>query len=130
MLTKYLYGTLVYNLEDIGYTKESIIEKYNYAMPHQNVAFKNNGITIETIDEGNHIQISEQYPDKDWMSEVKFDALKFKTVEDFADLILNYSEEKVKTEYEKDIKQSFKHIIDSLSVSEKDNLLLSLLSIK
>lgn len=130
MLTEHLYGTSTYILNEGEHTKEYIIEKFNETLPHQNIAFKYKGILIETIDEGNHIKICEQHPDKDWSYTVKFDALKFKTVEDFADLVLNCSEEKVKTEYEKDEIQFLKHAIDSTSPSKKDELLLQLLSAK
>lgn len=127
MLTKYLYGTRIYDLDEIGHTKEAVVNKYSECLPHQNVAFRFSGITIETIDEGNHIKICEQDAEKNWIHKVKFDALKFKTLDDFVDLVLNYSEEKVKDEYEKDEVQSLKHMVDLLSTDEKDELLLHFL---
>jgi len=128
MLTEHLYGTNIYYLDEIGYTKEAIIEKYNECLPYQNVAFKFNNITIETIDNGNYIKICEQDTEKDWVHTVKYDALKFKSLEDFVGLILNYSDEKVENEYEEDSIQALKHLIDRLSLGQKDIILLELLS--
>lgn len=130
MLTKYLYGSKVYDLEKNTLTKEDILKKYYNAMPHENVSFKSKEYIIETIDEGNHIRISKRDPEKDWYSTTMFDALEFKTPEDFADLVLNFSEDKAKTEYKKDQKQCLKHFIDLLDSSEKEKMLYNLLTAK
>ena len=127
MLIQHLYGTIIHNLAEIGFTKEAIIEKYEQAMPFQNVAFKFGDMSIETVYSGKHIRISKQSKEADWVYDVLHDALKFKTAEDFADLVLKYSEEKVQAEYEKDTRMALMQFIDTLGADDKDVILMHLM---
>lgn len=120
--------TDIVELESKENAKDKIL-KYLDNLNSKNASFRTNwsNIVIETEGEGTHFQIVNKI--KDGFSEVIKSSLilKEEEFENFIDLVLNYSEEKLDF-FEVDEEFSLKKFIDDLDHDMKDNILYSILS--
>lgn len=129
MLIQSLFGTRIVDLNTIERSKEKVLEEINKSLPYDNVSFRDliNNYSIDTIGEGQHFKVFSIDPERNWIFTSKCKALKIKNIDDLAELIVNYSDEKL-NRYNKDKIFQLKDMIDNLSHDEKDMILLSLLS--
>ncbi|MEK4122027.1 hypothetical protein [Lysinibacillus sp. FSL K6-0102] len=129
MLIQSLFSTRIVDLNAIERSKERVLEEINKSLPYHNISFRDkiNNYSIDTIGEGGHFKVFSIDPERDWVFTSKCKALKIKNKNDLAELIVNYSDEKLK-EYDEDKIFQLKDMIDNLSPDEKDEILLGLLS--
>lgn len=129
MLIQSLFGTRIVDLNTIERSKEKVLEEINKSLPYYNVSFRDliNNYSIDTIGEGQHFKVFSIDPERNWVFTSKCKALKIKNIDDLAELIVNYSDEKL-NRYNEDKIFQLKDVIDNLSHDEKDMILLSLLS--
>lgn len=129
MLIQSLFGTRIVDLNTIERSKEKVLEEINKSLPYYNISFRDliNNYSIDTIGEGRHFKVFSIDPERDWVFTSKCKALKIKNIDNLAELIVNYSDEKLNG-YNEDKIFQLKDMIDNLSHDEKDKILLGLLS--
>lgn len=120
-------GTITCNLDPVTVTAEEIVNKYNTVISTNNIQFEIGDMSFETQAEGGHFSVYKKDDEKAWLYHMVGEFFVLADVKLFADLIMNYTADKLFSSFLVDKSMKLKAQIDNMDGHTKDVLLYALL---